>query len=139
MLKIFRQIYVQVLIAIVAGALLGHYFPHIGQSVAPLSTAFIKLVKMVIVPLIFVTIVLGAKEMGGAGALGRIGGKTIILFELTTTIALLLGLVGREYHQAGREPQHLAVDDRRERAVRLRTLDARVRRHHRISAEYHSG
>jgi aerobic C4-dicarboxylate transport protein len=92
MRKIFRQIYVQVLIAIVAGALLGHYFPHAGQSVAPLSTAFIKLVKMVTAPLIFVTIVLGAKEMGGAGALGRIGGKSIILFELTTTIALLIGL-----------------------------------------------
>ncbi|KAK47748.1 cation:dicarboxylase symporter family transporter [Caballeronia sp. LZ029] len=92
MRKIFRQIYVQVLIAIVAGALLGHYFPNAGQSVAPLSTAFIKLVKMVTAPLIFVTIVLGAKEMGGAGALGRIGGKSIILFELTTTIALLIGL-----------------------------------------------
>lgn len=101
MRKIFRQIYVQVLIAIVAGALLGHYFPHVGQSVAPLSTAFIKLVKMVTAPLIFVTIVLGAKEMGGAGALGRIGGKSILLFELTTTVALLIGLWAVNYIQPG--------------------------------------
>nr|WP_205191518.1 cation:dicarboxylase symporter family transporter [Burkholderia sp. LMG 13014] len=99
--RIFRQIYVQVLVGIVAGALLGHYFPQVGQDVAPLSTAFIKLVKMVTAPLIFVTIVLGAKQMGGMGSLGRIGGRSIILFEVTTTVALLMGLLAVNLFRPG--------------------------------------
>ncbi|WP_322103224.1 C4-dicarboxylate transporter DctA [Paraburkholderia sp. J41] len=91
--RICKHIYVQVLIAIVIGIALGHFFPAFAQSLKPLSDAFIRLIKMITPPLIFTTIVCGASQIGEMRTLGRIAGKTLVYFEVVTTMALLLGLL----------------------------------------------
>jgi aerobic C4-dicarboxylate transport protein len=88
----WRQLYIQVLIAIVIGIALGHFYPDIGQQLKPLADGFIKLVKMIIAPVIFLTVVLGIAKMGDIKKVGKIGLKSIIYFEVLTTIALILGL-----------------------------------------------
>jgi aerobic C4-dicarboxylate transport protein len=88
-----RHIYVQVLIAIVIGVLIGHFFPTFGQSLKPMSDAFIRLVKMITPPLIFTTIVCGASQIGDLRSLGKVAGKTFIYFEVVTTLALLVGML----------------------------------------------
>jgi aerobic C4-dicarboxylate transport protein len=88
-----RHIYVQVLIAILIGVAVGHFFPTFAQSLKPLSDAFIRLIKMITPPLIFTTIVCGASQIGEMRTLGRIAGKTIIYFEVVTTLALLIGML----------------------------------------------
>jgi aerobic C4-dicarboxylate transport protein len=88
-----RHIYFQVLVAILIGVAVGHFFPQFAQSLKPLSDAFIRLVKMITPPLIFTTIVCGASQIGDMRALGRIAGKTIIYFEVVTTLALLIGML----------------------------------------------
>ncbi|CAN5132990.1 C4-dicarboxylate transporter DctC [soil metagenome] len=92
-MKIFRSLYIQVIIAIIIGILLGTYFPDIALSLKPLSDAFIKLIKMMIVPIIFCTIVSGIAGMEDMKTTGRVGLKALFYFELVTTIALILGLV----------------------------------------------
>src|SRR6516225_4047455 len=91
--RLTKHIYFQVLIAIVIGVAIGHFFPAFGQSLKPLSDAFIRLVKMITPPLIFTTIVCGASQIGDMKTLGRIGGKTFIYFEVVTTLALLVGML----------------------------------------------
>ena len=91
--RLTKHIYFQVLIAIVIGVAIGHFFPAFGQSLKPLSDAFIRLVKMITPPLIFTTIVCGASQIGDMKTLGRIGGKTLIYFEVVTTLALLVGML----------------------------------------------
>ncbi|SAL05489.1 C4-dicarboxylate transporter DctA [Caballeronia calidae] len=88
-----RHIYVQVLIAIVIGVLIGHFFPTFGQALKPMSDAFIRLVKMITPPLIFTTIVCGASQIGDLKSLGKVAGKTFIYFEVVTTLALLVGML----------------------------------------------
>ncbi|MBP0625077.1 C4-dicarboxylate transporter DctA [Cupriavidus consociatus] len=90
--RLFKHVYFQVFVAIFIGVAIGHFFPTIGQSLKPLSDGFIRLVKMITPPLIFVTIVSGASQIGDLKALGKIGGKTLIYFEIVTTLALLIGL-----------------------------------------------
>jgi len=89
----YRILYVQVLIAVVAGVLLGHYAPDLGKSLKPLGDAFIKLVKMLIAPIIFCTVVHGVASMSDLKKLGRVGGKALLYFELVSTLALVIGLV----------------------------------------------
>jgi aerobic C4-dicarboxylate transport protein len=91
--RLLKHIYVQVLIAILLGVLIGHFFPAFGQSLKPMSDAFIRLVKMITPPLIFTTIVCGASQIGDIRSLGRVGGKTFIYFEVVTTLALLVGML----------------------------------------------
>jgi len=74
------------------GVALGHFFPEVGQSIQPLSTVFIHMIKMLIAPLLFATLVIGIAGTGGHAHLGRLGVKTIVYFELATTIALAIGL-----------------------------------------------
>ena len=88
----YRILYVQVLIAVFAGILVGHFFPESGKSLKPLGDGFIKLIKMMIAPIIFCTVVHGIASMGDLKKLGRIGGKTILYFEVVSTLALLIGL-----------------------------------------------
>jgi len=90
--RLCKHVYVQVFVAIILGIAIGHFFPAVGQSLKPLSDGFIRLVKMITPPLIFVTIVSGASQIGDLKALGKIGGKTLIYFEVVTTLALLIGL-----------------------------------------------
>ena len=89
----WKALYVQVLAAIVAGVLLGYFDPDLGKSLEPLGKAFIALVKMVIGPVIFLTVALGIAKMGDLKKVGRVGFKALVYFEVLTTIALLIGLV----------------------------------------------
>lgn len=89
----YAHLYVQVLIAIALGALLGHCYPAIATSLKPLGDAFIKLIKMMIAPIIFTTIVVGIAKMGDMKEVGRVGLKALIYFEVVTTLALVIGLI----------------------------------------------
>ena len=89
----YAQLYVQVLIAIVAGILLGHFAPVTGEVLKPLGDAFIKLVKMIIAPVIFLTIVTGIAGMRDLGSVGRVAGKAFAYFLFFSTIALIVGLI----------------------------------------------
>jgi aerobic C4-dicarboxylate transport protein len=93
MYKLFKSLYFQVVVAIFIGILIGHFFPSVGVSLKPLGDGFIKLVKMIIAPLIFCTVVLGIAGMQNVKKVGKVGLTAIIYFEIMTTIALLLGLL----------------------------------------------
>ncbi|WP_433679681.1 C4-dicarboxylate transporter DctA [Nocardia sp. CA-119907] len=89
----YRSLFLQLLVAIVAGILVGKLWPDFGADLKPLADGFIKLIKMVIAPIIFCTVVLGIAHVGDMKAVGRIGVKALIYFEVITTFALLFGLV----------------------------------------------
>lgn len=97
----YRHLYVQVLGAIALGILLGHFYPTIGESMKPLGDAFIKLIKMLIAPIIFCTVVHGIASMEDMKKVGRVGVKALIYFEVMTTIALIIGLVVVNLWQPG--------------------------------------
>jgi aerobic C4-dicarboxylate transport protein len=88
----YSHLYVQVLSAIVVGALLGHYYPDIAVQMKPLGDAFIKLIKMIIAPVIFCTVVHGIASMSNLKAVGSAGIKALIYFEILTTLALIIGM-----------------------------------------------
>lgn len=90
----YRHLYVQVLVAIVLGVILGHYSPGLGEQMKPLGDTFIKLIKMLIAPIIFCTVVSGIASMQDLKRIGRIGFKSLVYFEVLTTIALIIGLIG---------------------------------------------
>ena len=89
----YRILYLQVLMAVALGILVGYFFPEFGKSLKPLGDGFIKLVKMIIAPIIFCTVVHGIASMSDLRKLGRIGGKTLLYFEVVSTIALAIGLL----------------------------------------------
>ena len=93
MLRFFKKLYVQVLIAIVIGIALGRFYPNIAVELKPLGDGFIRLIKMMIAPIIFCTIVTGIAGMQNTKKVGRVGLKAILYFEVVTTIALLIGLL----------------------------------------------
>ena len=89
----YRLLYVQVLIAVGIGIAIGHWYPDAGKELKPLGDAFIKLVKMIIAPIIFCTVVHGIASMSDMKKLGRVGAKTLFYFEIVSTLALVIGLV----------------------------------------------
>ncbi len=89
----YTILYIQVLIAVVLGIAVGYFFPETGKAIKPLGDAFVKLVKMMIAPIIFCTVVHGIASMGDMKKLGRIGFKTLLYFEVVSTLALVIGLV----------------------------------------------
>lgn len=91
--KFYQSLYVQVLVAIAVGVALGHFYPSVGESMKPLGDAFIKMIKMLIAPIIFLTVVHGIAGMEDMKKVGRVGFKALIYFEVLTTIALVLGMV----------------------------------------------
>jgi aerobic C4-dicarboxylate transport protein len=91
--SLLGNLYVQVLVAIVAGGLIGHFFPTVGEALQPLGTGFIKLVKMVIAPVIFLTVVTGIAGMRDLKALGSTAAKAFGYFIVVSTLALVVGLV----------------------------------------------
>lgn len=93
MKKLFKSLYFQVLLAIITGILLGHFYPSFAIELKPLGDGFIKLIKMMIAPIIFCTIVTGIAGMQNTKKVGRVGLKAILYFEIVTTFALLIGLV----------------------------------------------
>jgi aerobic C4-dicarboxylate transport protein len=88
-----RRLYAQVLVAIAVGIAIGHFFPHLGEKLKPLGDVFVRLVKMVIAPVIFTTVVVAIAGQGDVKRAGRVGGKAIVYFEAVSTLALVLGLV----------------------------------------------
>ena len=92
-MRYLKSLYVQVIIAILAGILLGALNPSLAVKFKPLGDGFIRLVKMMISPIIFCTIVNGIAGMQDTKKLGRVGLKAIIYFEVVTTLALIIGLV----------------------------------------------
>ena len=89
----YRHLYAQVLCAILLGVLLGHFYPSIGAQMKPLGDAFIKLIKMLIAPIIFCTVVHGIASMEDMKKVGRVGIKALVYFEVMTTVALVIGLI----------------------------------------------
>jgi len=95
----YSILYVQVLIAIAIGILLGHFFPKTGVAMKPLGDGFIQLIKMMIAPVIFCTVVHGIASMSDLTKVGRVGLKTLLYFEVVSTVALAIGLlVGEIVH-----------------------------------------
>lgn len=88
-----RRLYLQVLAAIAVGVALGHFFPHVGEKLKPLGDIFVRLIKMVIAPVIFTTVVSAIAGHGDVKRAGRVGLKALVYFELVSTIALVIGLV----------------------------------------------
>jgi aerobic C4-dicarboxylate transport protein len=91
--RIYKNLYFQVLTAIVMGALLGHFYPETGADMKPLGDGFIKLIKMIIAPIIFCTVVTGIAGMEDMKKVGRVGVKALLYFEIVSTLALAIGLV----------------------------------------------
>ena len=89
----YKVLYVQVLFAIACGVLLGYFEPKLGVDLKPLGDGFIKLVKMIIAPVIFCTVVHGIAGMQDMKKVGRVGGKALLYFELVSTLALVIGLL----------------------------------------------
>lgn len=90
--KLFSSLYFQVLLAITLGVLLGHVYPELGADMKPLGDGFVKLIKMIIAPVIFCTVVTGIAGMESMKAVGKTGAIALLYFEVVSTIALIIGL-----------------------------------------------
>lgn len=109
---IYKNLTFQVLTAVVIGLLLGALRPQWGEAMKPFSDGFIRLVKMVVGPIIFLTIVVGISKMGDMKKVGRVGGRALIYFEVVTTLALAIGLLVVNIVQPGKGVDtHLSVTE----------------------------
>jgi aerobic C4-dicarboxylate transport protein len=117
-----------VLFAICCGVLLGYFFPSSGEAMKPLGDGFIRLIKMIIAPIIFCTVVTGIAGMEDMKKVGRVGGKALLYFEVVSTLALVIGLVMVNTVQpgAGMNVDVTSLDDRGE-----------VAKHRRLPDEHH--
>ncbi len=97
----YRVLYIQVLLGVALGVAVGYFWPATGKSLEPLGKGFIALVKMLIAPIIFCTVVHGIASMGDLKKLGRVGGKALLYFEVVSTLALVIGLVVVNWLQPG--------------------------------------
>ena len=91
--KFYQHLYIQVLTAITFGILLGHFYPETAITMKPLGDGFIKLIKMIIAPIIFCTVVNGIAGMQDMSKIGRVGVKALLYFEAVSTLALIIGLI----------------------------------------------
>src|SRR5438876_5813611 len=89
---LYRSLYFQVIVAIVIGVGLGHFYPDTGSAMKPLGDGFIKLIKMIIAPIIFCTVVVGIAGMEDMKKVGKTGGYALLYFEVVSSIALVVGL-----------------------------------------------
>jgi len=90
---IYKSLYAQVITAIVIGVLLGHFYPTAGEAMKPLGDGFIRLIKMIIAPIIFCTVVIGIAGMEDMKKVGKTGGLALLYFEVVSTVALIVGLI----------------------------------------------
>ncbi len=113
MMRIFKNLTFQVVIAIILGITVGTLWPSVGQQMKPVGDTFINMIKMVIAPIIFLTIVLGIGNMGSMRKVGRVGGKAILYFEIVTTFALIIGIIIANVAKpgAGIDPATLSKGD----------------------------
>jgi aerobic C4-dicarboxylate transport protein len=98
---IFKSLYFQVIVAIIIGVTLGHFYPETGAAMKPLGDGFIKLIKMIIAPIIFCTIVVGIAGMEDMKKVGKTGGLAVLYFEVVSSIALVIGLIVVNVWQPG--------------------------------------
>ncbi|WP_416829346.1 dicarboxylate/amino acid:cation symporter [Ectobacillus polymachus] len=112
-MRIFKNLTFQVVIAIILGITVGTLWPSVGQQMKPVGDTFINMIKMVIAPIIFLTIVLGIGNMGSMRKVGRVGGKAILYFEIVTTFALIIGIIIANVAKpgAGIDPATLSKGD----------------------------
>jgi aerobic C4-dicarboxylate transport protein len=96
-----RSLFAQVIIAVIVGTLLGHLYPSVGSAMKPLGDGFIRLVRMLIAPIIFLTVVTGIAKMGDLKKVGRVGVKGLVYFEVLTTVALAIGLMVANLYKPG--------------------------------------
>src|SRR6188474_2470475 len=89
---LYARLWFQVIVGIVVGVVLGQLNPGLGASMRPLGDGFIKLIRMMIAPIIFGTVVVGIAKMGDMKSVGRIGVRSLVYFEIVSTVALLIGL-----------------------------------------------
>src|SRR5438046_10733706 len=89
---LYKSLYFQVIVAIVVGVLIGHFYPETGTAMKPLGDGFIKLIKMIIAPIIFCTVVVGIAGMADMKKVGRTGGDELLYVEVVSSIALIVGL-----------------------------------------------
>ncbi|MDH1576496.1 dicarboxylate/amino acid:cation symporter [Pseudomonas sp. GD03746] len=97
----YKAMYFQVLLGIVLGGLVGHFWPDFAASLKPLGDAFIKLIKMIIGPVVFCTVVTGIAGMQDLKKVGRVGGKALLYFEIISTVSLVIGLFGGHLFNPG--------------------------------------
>ncbi|MDH6295309.1 aerobic C4-dicarboxylate transport protein [Agrobacterium fabrum] len=97
----YKHLYFQVLVAIIAGIALGHFYPAFGEQLKPLGDGFIRLVKMIIAPVIFLTVATGIAGMNDMKKVGRVAGKAMIYFLIFSTLALIVGLIVANTVQPG--------------------------------------
>lgn len=97
----YKQLWIQVLIAMVLGILIGHFYPGLGTLMQPLGDGFIKLIRLLIAPIILCTVILGIAKMDDMSRVGRVAIKGLLYFEVMTTIALVVGLVVVNLWQPG--------------------------------------
>lgn len=97
----YKSLYLQVLSAVLVGVLLGHFQPQLGTEMKPLGDAFIKLIKMLIAPIIFCTVVVGIAGMEDMKKVGKTGGLALLYFEIVSTLALVVGLLIVNWVQPG--------------------------------------
>src|SRR5262249_22151030 len=90
---LYRSLYFQVIVAIVIGVLLGHFYPETGTDMKPLGDGFIKLIKMMIAPIIFCTVVVGIAGMEDMKKVGKTGAYALLYFEIVSSIALIVGIL----------------------------------------------
>jgi len=90
---LYQSLYFQVIVGIVAGVLMGSFYPHAGAAMKPLGDGFIKLIKMIIAPVIFCTVVVGIAGMEDMRKVGKTGGLALMYFEIVSTVALIIGLI----------------------------------------------
>lgn len=110
-LKILKNLTVQVVLGIVLGIAVGYFFPAFGAELKVLADWFIKLIKMVIAPIIFFTVVIGIGGMGDMKKIGRIGGKALLYFEIVSTVALAIGIIVVNVWGPGKGFNMSAVED----------------------------
>ena len=103
---LYKSLYFQVIVAIVIGVLLGHFYPETGTAMKPLGDGFIKLIKMIIAPIIFCTVVVGIAGMEDMKKVGKTGGYALLYFEIVSSIALDRRAHDREHRAAGRGHEH---------------------------------
>jgi aerobic C4-dicarboxylate transport protein len=127
---IYKVLYVQVLFAIIIGVLLGIFYPSLATAMKPLGDGFVKLIKMIIAPVIFCTVVAGIAGMQDMKKVGRVGGKALLYFEIVSTFALAIGLVVANVVKPGAgfnvDPTHLdpgAIAQYTDKTKSLSTVD----------------
>jgi aerobic C4-dicarboxylate transport protein len=98
----FGPLWLQVLIAVIVGVLIGVYFPNTGAALKPLGDGFVMLIRMALAPIIFGTVVVGIARMGDLHEVGRVGAKALLYFEVVSTVSLIMGLVAVDLLQPGR-------------------------------------